>query len=219
MANTDFTTWTEHVDDNNSLSRTASRTTIVNLRRTDSAVQYKDKGAAFVTGNYIHYFEAYIDTNGVVDSIASIGFSTDNTRDIVQLNGFGTGSWEGCFTYDWQTTNRQLRPAFVHNGALNIATTSVALAHDTLYYCTLSRTSNDLNIKIYSDASRTVLVDNKTVALGGSRDYRYAHIGGWDDNNSAVKRFDGYYQNYNFGESIGGSDTIFGVADDGMFGE
>jgi hypothetical protein len=204
MANTDFTTWTEYVDDNNSLSRTAARTTIVNLRRIDSAVQYKDMGVSYISGNYTHYFEAYIDSNGVHDAVATLGFSTDNTRDGRQIFDLGTGSWEGCWGYDWTGINRQLRPAYVHNGALNVTTNTVALADDTLYYCTLTRTNNNLNIKIYSDSNRTVLVDNKTVALPTANDYRYAHIGGWDDNNSAAKWFNGYYQNYDFGETVVG---------------
>jgi hypothetical protein len=200
VANTNFLTWTEFTDPTNALSRTSARTTVTALSRNATAVQYKDMGAGYVTGNYTHYFTVLMSSSDTQDSISTIGFTTDNTRDVRALLTLGVGSWEGCRPHRL-SGGRELRVGYVDGGNPAFTATNV-ISVDTIYYCTLTRTGTNLNIKIYTDANRTILFDNKTQALPAARTFRHAHIGSWDDNTGTGRLWDGYYEDYDFGEGV-----------------
>ncbi len=180
----DFTTYTE-VDTGAKLTVTASRITAANMLRNEDCYVYKDFGASYFDGLKI-YFEIYNSSTAADQGIGGLGLTQTTIND---LNA-------------WATPDIRISAYSVTPPTLNLARgatttdTSIGLADNTLYYCTLSRAAGGdvVTLDIYSDASRTTLVDTLSVSGFGTNKFRYLY--GMASHNSATNiRWDGYVQN------------------------
>lgn len=195
MAIEDFTTYTK-TDPNSRLTVTGSKIAAARLRRNESVFVYDDKGVDHFDALDVD-FEVFQDSAGVEDGRASIGFS-DTINDCT--------AWEPdavhCEIVDQGSRATAVGPLFfLFRGAHEAADSTTNLSEDTVYYCTLSRAagSDTVTLKIYSNTSRTTLVDTLTVTGYRRAKYRYA-FGMVNRNDGYPFGYTGYFQNMDLKE-------------------
>lgn len=156
----DFTTYTE-VDPNTHITVAANELDLADLARNEDAYVYDDKGAGHF-GDFEHLVDIQILSTSGAGSLSAPWGVSNNINDVlawatglyIRLNG-GTG---------------EIRLVEVNGGSFD----TYAGARDTWYYLTIERSDTTLTCKIYSDASRTILVDTLSVTCLTTT-YRYVY--------------------------------------------
>jgi len=108
---------------------------VMDTRATDNYV-YKDMGAAYFSGDFIHSFKH----NVTPASNGSYSFPWAITNDLNDLAGIdvASGDFQAVGIY-YDGANRYVRIAICENGALNETGLSYAIAAGTDYYYTIVR--------------------------------------------------------------------------------
>jgi hypothetical protein len=175
----DLTTYTE-IDTGARFGVAASVLTVTALEADETAILYKDFGAAFFDDNYNHRFEINISA----------------------CDG-------GAYLYPWMMSNRNGEDVFTHssnnrdylrcrilansstayllsigerNGAALQQTVNIELVVGTTYYCEINRdesvgTFGELKLSVYADAARTVLLATESLTLTEKEDFQYLYGG------------------------------------------
>lgn len=182
----DFTSYTEQ-DANNKLTVTALKLTGVDVDWDEDVYCYRNFGASHFNAFKIE-FELYMSSATLVNGLGACGLS--NTVD--DFSQWGTTAVSASIRDSAGTPN-----ILLYRGA-GIASDSYTCATNTLYYCTLLRAAaaDTIYLFIYSDASRTTLLDTLSVAGFGTAT-RYQYLFGFVNfNNASTGRdWDGYIQN------------------------
>jgi len=183
---TDFT----EVDPNSHLAVVDSAVWWNGLARNEDAYVYKDKGVDFFDGNFKHFIEA-IDSGG---STARLGvyWSLQNVVDDIKAIGDASGDCLAIYTYNGELFLRECIGGTAYTDGYNFSV-------DVLYYLTVVRdetigTYGAMYCNIYSDYSRTTLVDSLHVALHEKEDFRYVFMTN-TYNSGNVYLIDGISQN------------------------
>ena len=177
MAVEDFTTYTE-VDPNSRITVTSTRVTAAGIARDEAAYVYKDKGAAFFSGNFIHDFTMFMDSTGgsttgwqyfwtltnLVNSTLDIETAADDYLTVVGVR----------YASVWTIFISEF------NGASQLTDSDTTMAYDTVYYGRIERdefvgTYGTFTLRVYSDSDRTVLVTAITINLRKNADLRYIY--------------------------------------------
>lgn len=189
MATEDFTTYTE-VDPNGRLTVTASKADVVNAERDEDVYLYKDKGADHFDALDI-LFEIYVGSASAASSFG--GMAISNTVGTMAQFATTDMSCPGSGGVDYLYL---MRGAFV-------ATDYYNCSQDTLYYCTLARAAgnNTATLKIYSDASRTDLLDTLAVAGFSTTKFRYCYGMANYNSGAATYYHTGYVQDLDLQEA------------------
>jgi len=171
MAYEDLSAYTE-TDPYGHISKTASRVTVTDMGTYGDSRVSKDEGADFFGATFKHDFTfSYIDYySDIGDAVKGTSWAVSNTLDD---------------TYGWDSANNQALHAMIWGNALPgpalFVRNEESGASDyfnygnyhTLYY-TAERTSETaFELRIYSDAARTTLLDTLTLAITTGRRYRY----------------------------------------------
>jgi hypothetical protein len=176
------------VDPNSHLTVTSSKVTAVDLTRNEDAYVYKDFGADYFDGLDID-FEFYLDSVSEGNGRATFGLTNDVDD---------SASWTGAYI------KVRLKKGAPSTVILDIGGSedSYNISDDTMYYCTMQRSAgNDtVYLYIYSDASRTTLLDTLTMTGAGTSKYQYLFaICSWNSGNNID--WDGYVQNIDLNEN------------------
>lgn len=180
----DLSTYTE-VDPNEHISATSSRATGTGLSRAETAYLVADKGE--------NYFDALdIDFTLCLTMQKNYGimvfFALAN-----QLNHFGG------------FTNKEFAVMYYNNGSANYlylnrgaggGGDNMTLSLNTVYYCTLERSAgaDTVNLKMYSDADRTTLLDTLTISGQSGIKWRYVYALNTNNTSSSIT-VSGYTEN------------------------
>lgn len=180
----DLTTYTE-VDPNSHLSATTSRATGTGVRRDESCYLYSDKGAGHFDALDID-FDVEMTTWSSGAGVGTLGFSNSvanckgwGATDPYVLFYYGGGKQTLCLNTSAQSDFMLIKPA-------------------TKYYCTLERAagSDTANLKVYSDALRTTLLDTLTITGVAGVKWRYIYaIASWNAGGSYEANY--YCENIN----------------------
>jgi len=204
MATQDLTLFTKD-DPNNRLTQTTPKIAWAGMLRTDTAHCYKDFGAGYFSGSWIHEWEAELTT------------SPESAQYNLEVIGDTIGDWSEveaasgnqlCVSITHAGT-LQLEPNEVYGGVRH-SLSKVTVNAGQLYYfrTTLDRsqgTYGEYRVQIYSDASRTTLVGSVTLTLHSTAAYRYLY---GVQNYDAVGAYaaTGYFQNLDI--DITGNPTV-----------
>ncbi|HFD32032.1 MAG TPA: hypothetical protein ENJ28_04890 [Gammaproteobacteria bacterium] len=200
MATEDLTTYTE-VDGNGDLTVTTSKVDFTTMPANVTDYLYDDKGASHWSGDFNIDFDFELtatngaNVQGILTSISNtVGIPNDSTS---FMTYFETSSLTP-YLADIDSAGNWDSWAGGSNLSLN-----------TIYYCTLSRTGNTLDWDIYSNSSRTTLVQNITIAITNTaQTFRYVYpvssiaIGDGSD-------VTGYVQNLDLNEAVASGIPIF----------
>ena len=194
MSTEDLTTWVE-TDGGGDLTVTASKVDVVTQLNNVTNRVTLDRGAGYYSGDFDHDFEHNITAASGEPTAFFIGVSTG-------LADLRTGFSLACY---FETGN--LTPYLVDqdSGAATDAFDGGSnLSGATLYYSSLSRVGNTLYWDIYSNSSRTTLVQTMTIAIvNTSENYRYAYAMSGDNDGSSTS-FTYFVQNIDFKEAVVG---------------
>ena len=181
MAYEDFTTYTE-VDPNSHLTVTANRITSSSLTQNETAYVYKDKGVDYYNGALEFGLTVEVDNRTIIDgSGGPLEFFalTNDLNDIWTLQSTGKS-----LIYIF-TVGSSFYASVRHNGTLvgEAIANIPSFTWGTPYYLTVKRyvdydASNDaISIEVYSNSSRTTLIDSDISLINKSnRDsFRYIH--------------------------------------------
>ncbi len=182
------------VDDNSRLTVTTTKATGVDVGRDEDVYLYKDQGANRFNDLFISVKLLISATSVHTASAAFGGMAISNTVgsvvDFVATDIYVAVDYEGA---------GNLFKVFLGLGAGVESDNYIGLAN-TPYYCLLERAENSdtATLKIYSEASRTTLLDTLTVTgVGTSTKWRYSYgFVNWNSGGADVM-FDGYVQDLN----------------------
>lgn len=179
----DFSTYTE-VDNGSDITVVTGTITADTQRRDANNSVYKDFGASYF-GNFVHEFTLRINAatqygRAGIWSLSNVAAAT--IGDISAANN-------GYYAYIEAEPFNHVR-FYLVNEQLD-STDSIPLYASTIpyntantVYITITKTSSDLSMSIYSNAARTTLVDTLTVSRD-SNTYRYlATLSSQEDGNS-----------------------------------
>lgn len=161
----DLTTYTE-VDPNSHISATSSRMTGIGINRNEKAYAYYDKGVDYFDALDID-FDFRITEISVNDIFGVIGVSN-------VLGHLG----------EWGVNDVRVNAYYPGGAQARIYITTSAggdymvISVNTTYYCTLERAAGNatFNLKVYSDADRTNLLDTLTCNIStASTKHRYIY--------------------------------------------
>ncbi len=165
MAIEDLTTWTE-VDGGGDLTVTSSKIDVVT--QANNVTNYVYKSLSLGTADYDHDFECYV-------SVASTGTPT------LFFYGVSTGiaTLDVGFSISCYVETGSLTPYITDidsGGTWTTFTAGSNLTISTLYYCTFKRVGNTATWDIYSDSSRTTLVQSISMAISNNtQSYQYVY--------------------------------------------
>lgn len=192
----DLSTYTE-VDPNSHISATSSRMTGTTINRNETAYAYYDKGVDYFAALDID-FDFCITELSFNDIFGVIGVSN-------VLGHIG----------EWGVNDVRVNAYYPSSARarIYIATSAggdyMVLSVNTKYYCTLERAAGNatFNLKVYSDANRTTLLDTLTCNIStASTKHRYIYgiSSQYTNNNYAAS---GYVENVVI-NAVGGQSVI-----------
>jgi hypothetical protein len=201
VANEDFTTYTE-VDPNSRLTVTADTITSSGLTRNEDAYAYDDKGVNFFDGDFTHSFEHRHDSASDIANFTGVWMLSNIIDDV---KGIATASGDALVIL---TRNDPINGLTLflreYNGGVSTQDSTGAIIggrlDETLYY-EVSRdesigTFGELKLEIYTDSTKSTLLDTLTVTLTQKQDFRYVFpIVSWND--GFTNKFDGTVSNLN----------------------
>ena len=198
MAIENFGSYTE-VDPNSKITVGTRRAAWTDLNRNEDAYVYKDKGAAFFDGDFIHYLTIRFSAT----EISAEGGIWALTNDLDDLRGLGTNSKDALYLHfvnpsspdELRINGQELDGGTAYGGA-----SYYVVSLDTTYYLKMVRdesvgTYGTLYSYVYSDDARTTLLATLSVALHTSKkDFRYVHaVQTW--NAGTAHKSSGYSEN------------------------
>ena len=212
MAKENYTLYTE-VDPNNRFTVTTNNIDVVGLSRTEDAWVVDDKGVDHFDGDYEHLVDIEVLTGTSSNALAvPWGLSTEvnDFNDIANvnktgLNGIYLQGGSGTFSFVMIEGLTGGSPAYdVSSGG----------SLDTPYYLTMVRdeaigTFGTLYCYIYSDLSRTTLVDTLSLALREKKDFQYVYGADSWNTGGATEAFDGSFSNLDLHEIVPSGDGGF----------
>lgn len=168
----DFTTYTE-VDPGSDVTVTANTITLNEFVGSSTTYVYKDYGAGHFIGDFEHLIEYNLGNSTEVDAIAcpyvlatDLGAVPDLYDDVeIVVRWLRQG----------EANNRLY--LYLYDGGYEDSDNYNSLSIDTSYYLKIARTTGsptDINVYIYSDDSRTTLVDTLLAQSGYSS--TFSHI-------------------------------------------
>lgn len=202
----DFDTYTE-VDPNSHISPNGTKVDWIGITRNEDAYCYDDKGINHFDGDFEHLVEMYCDSAsdaGVQVNHWAITNEVDDEWGLILANKSLLSVALNSGASDWGLYIRESDSGTLYQDS------KLNLAFDTLFYLKIKRvesigTYGTIYCYIYSDASRTVLVDTLSIALNSSKkDYRYY----WcvqSFNSGHVHTATGYTQNHDLQEVLAGA--------------
>ena len=161
----DLSTYTE-VDPNSHISATSSRMTGTGINRNEMAYAYYDKGVDYFAALDID-FDFCITELSFNDIFGVIGVSN-------VLGHIGEWGVNDVRVYAYYPSSAQ--PSMIL--ATSAGGDYMVLSVNTKYYCTLERAAGNatFNLKVYSDANRTTLLDTLTLDIStASTKHRYIY--------------------------------------------
>jgi len=166
LALEDFTTYTE-VDPGGDLTITATKIAADMLERNLDTYVYLDKGEGHFGTTFKHDVQFIYKTGS--DDMGLLGFwaVANNVGDITELG-------EALYVRAYRSSQygNEIK-AFNVEGEEDLYGACIL---DTYYYCTAERTGDTtFELRIYSDAARTTLLDTLTLAIASGRSYRYVY--------------------------------------------
>jgi hypothetical protein len=164
----DYTTFTE-VDPNDTITVSSSTITANAIFTKESAFTYRNYGAGFFTEPLNHQFDCQMGSASQNLGRFGIWGVFDNFGDVRTLLINDEGMSVDLFTDSSVVTLF----AFVAKGGSQDFDQSVNLSLDTRYYIDVAISSGTYTTKIYSDPTRTTLVDTLTVAYTISVNFPY----------------------------------------------
>lgn len=166
MALEDFTTYTE-VDSAGDITVTANKIAVYEMHRDANSYVHYDKGVSYF-GNFIHTLKlayGYCMATGAQAGFWSVSATEGTHADFLATNNaMGALFWEdagGDVIYITDYTNDNSDPYQITDG--------------TNYWLTIERDGTTLTCKIYSDATRTTLLDTLTITC---TNMAFSHIQG-----------------------------------------
>ncbi|MHA1305558.1 MAG: hypothetical protein ACTSPI_17800 [Candidatus Heimdallarchaeaceae archaeon] len=155
-----FTSYTES-DPNDRLTVSASTITITDLTRNDNNTYiYDDKGTGYFSGDLEHLLEWTPGATSLYGQFAIWAIAND-VEDYMQISGH-----ENMVRLQVDAdNNKNLQIQTVDNGTMGDYDRSVPLTKDTKYYLKILRSGSIGICYIYSDESRTTLVDTISVTF------------------------------------------------------
>jgi len=186
----DYTTYNK-LDPNSRFSITASQITITGLTTNEDARVWADKGADHFGATFEHWHDVRRDSSSGTKNWIPL-WAVSNVEDDARY-WFLNYSQAAALTQYFG----QLRLYEYENRGSDL---SVNLDTSTWYYLVIERTGETaLQCEIYSDASRTTLVDTLSVSLPSGRRYRYVFaVNSYNDGGSDT--FTGYVANLDLKE-------------------
>lgn len=202
MAVENFTTYTE-VDPNSRISKTATKVTWTLLTRDEDAYVYLDKDADYFNGDFTIYL-THRTTAVSASGTRVLGcWSLTNTIDDLWGIYVANGDWLAVLA--GQTLGGAGAPTLwlvECDGGSQYGSPAnpYEIALNTDYYLTVIRdesvgTYGTLYLYIYSDASRTTLLDTQTLTLHAKVDFRYIYAIQTQDTDTATLTHSGYTEN------------------------
>ena len=192
-------TFTE-VDAASKLSVSTFTASATAVDRDEDVLLYKDFGPGHFNELNIN-FEIYQGSSSSDNSIG--GMALSNT--ISSVSGFAATDFSVLFIQ----TAGPVNTIYLRRGA-GVADDTYVAASNTPYYVTLVRAINNdtVQLQIYTDSARTVLVDTLSVAGFGTASWRYGY--GFTSYNSAVPGLDfyGYVRDVGFGNTVSSALTL-----------
>lgn len=170
----DFDDYTE-TDPSATIGVSGDTITFTDLDRSADARVTYDYGAAYFSGDFVHYFDT---TMTAMDSgaLATVWALKNTDAD----DGWCNANERCIVAFWWDNAGDAMLYLREYNGDTTMTSDSVAgIAKDgTVYYCKVKRvTSEGVNgviyLYIYSDATHETLVDRLVLNLGADTDYRY----------------------------------------------
>ncbi len=204
MAIEDFGTYTE-VDPNSRVTVATRRVTHTALDRNETAYVYKDKGAAFFSGDFVQLITVFMTalSNGSVVFAWGVANTLNDFRTIKDASG----NWLGISLVG---TGAGVVPTIVlgENDGGSVFTDSFPGSLATPYYLKIVRDESvgsfgTLSCFIYTDAARTTLVDTLTITLHTSKkDFRYVYAVSSDNLPATPITGSGYSENLEISTSL-----------------
>jgi hypothetical protein len=197
MALEDFATYTE-VDPNTRISAPATyRVTWAGLTENEDAYVYKDKGAAFFSGDFTHYVTIHI--SSVDDGVRGAMWALTNSLDDLTGIDAANGSYL-ALRLEYDSPTMGLKITEVDSGTYR-ESAAITISEDTNYYLKIVRnesvgTYGTIYLYVYTDDQRTALQSAaKSLALNSSKkDFQYVHAVITYDNNDN-DAYSGYVEN------------------------
>ncbi len=186
MAIEDFSTYTE-VDPNSRVTKGTRRVTWASITRDETAYAYKDKGVAHFSGDFTHYLTintTVVNTDNIILGVHwALANTLDSWWDLKEASG------DELSLYIDHGPNLQL--VEIDGGSVHVAAGAVAYTPGTILYLKIVRdesvgTYGTLYCYVYSDASRTILLNTLTLTLNSSKKdfqhiYAFQSYGGTSD--------------------------------------
>ena len=180
MAYQNFTTvnWVE-VDSLGVLGVAATTITSTLMQREGETYVYRDFGVGGITGNFEHLIQTQIISGNNNDSRGGIWGAADVVDDI--------SGWVGTppfLAISWWS--RTAAPTITIGDGVT-SDESIGLSYTTPYYLKITSSGLTVTAYIYSDASRTSLVDTISVTRAAPASYRYLYATWNHDVNQAAR--------------------------------
>jgi hypothetical protein len=198
-----FTGYTE-VDPSSSITKDSNTIDWTAITRNEAAYVYSDKGAAHFDGDFEWQFEWEATSSSATGAFVCVG---NLTNAVSTIRAIYSASGSCFYCRDWRAASvNEIGPVEMDGGSVYVdiyynPTTG------TRYYITLDRdesigTYGQLRMRIYTDASRTTLVNTQTIALHTSKkDFRNVMpVSTWDDGVTDTKT--GYIENLDLQEAV-----------------
>jgi len=170
MAYEDLRTYTEQ-DPNNHITDIGDDgfgITFVSVRNED-AWRYRDLGVGHLV-DFVHEFETKVTEIGTIGDLAFV-YAFANTID--DARSWFVDNAEAVQVWWYNPNGSSIKLYLQETDGGWTQDISGALALNTDYYCTLTRSGATVTLQIYSDAARTTLVDTLTVSIPSAHTYRY----------------------------------------------
>lgn len=210
MALEDYTTYAE-VDPNGRYAVTTNKVTVTGLTRNEDAYITSDKGVNHFGSTYSHTLDAQVTADNDT-AVMGVWCLANVIDDIFGIQSDGSETAHILF-FNVSATVRRIRLREINGGSFFTDEFS-AYSLSTRYYFTTERiaggTYGVIQVKIYSDAGRTTLIDTLTLTLHADHEFRYVYAV-QPFNLAAAGVISGDIQNLNLNEAaiVGGGFPFF----------
>ncbi len=213
MATEDFLTYDE-TDPDGDLAVTTDRVTASTLDKGEVAHLSDDKGVDHFSGDFEHLFVMFNNSasqNGSEGHPWAVANVQDSSQNIDNANG------STLFIQIFAASTDFFAVIVEIDGGTFNSTAGLSLSDDTEYFCTVERDESigsfgQLELRVYSDSGRTMLVDSDTLALSTSKkDFRYVYGMQGKGDGSSLQRWNGYCEFLDLQEVVAPEAVITGV--------
>lgn len=199
-AKEDFTTYTEY-DLHDDIEFTADKVDFVMYYGTRINRMYKDFGAGFFSGDFLHEAAIQYTLDGSLNQYGYPGWvtaymlSTENSgriQDIIDANESAIGI---AFRKEWNSHTESVYLFEVYNGVLYTAARKGNVYPDRPHYSRIHRVGTTLTWDVYDNYLYENIIDTRTLTLHAAPSYRYVNIGGGRQAASYICWITGFLEN------------------------